>query len=184
MSDLTAVGITIGPLRGLDLDLAPGITVLTGDDACGTTLLLRVLAGQVEPDAGHVARGRCLLLETPPGEEWSPEETVAEALGAPHLLGRHMGSMSSGERQRVRLANALSSDAEVLLLDEPFGHLDGSGSFALLEALRRDGRPALVVAKTSQHAVGAADRVLDLAGGRLTERGQTRGHLTERGPAD
>lgn len=168
MSALTAAGITVGPLTDLDLNLGPGLTIVTGEDGCGTTLLLRVLAGEVRPDAGHVDGGPFLLLHAPPGEEWSPDEVVTRALGADHLVGRLMGSMSSGERQRVRLANALADPAPVLLLDEPFGYLDGQGSRMLLDALRADGRPALVVAKTSELAATAADRVLELQDGRLS----------------
>lgn len=167
MSVLWGRGVVLGPLEGVDLELQAGLTVLTGEDGCGASLLLRVLAGQARPEAGDVGGGSCLLLQAPPGDEWSRDAVVTRALDADHLLGREMGSMSSGERQRVRLADALAQPADVLLLDEPTGHLDERGVRSLLAALRSDGRPALVVAKTSVLMVQAADLVLALQGGTL-----------------
>lgn len=173
MTLLWARRLEIGPLRGVNVDLQAGLTLITGDEGCGTTLLLRVLAGQVTPDEGDVGGGPCLLLSAAPGDEWSPAEVVTDTLGAhalvdERLAGRQLGSMSSGERQRVRLARTLmDEDAAVLLLDEPFGYLDGAGSLALLNALRVDGRPALIVAKASEVAPESADRVLTLVDGQL-----------------
>ena len=55
------------------------------------------------------------------------EESVSRALemvGASELAGRRMDEISGGERQRLALAMALASGAEVLLMDEPVSHLD------------------------------------------------------------
>ncbi|MFP5467717.1 MAG: ATP-binding cassette domain-containing protein [Gammaproteobacteria bacterium] len=38
----------------LDLDLAPGLSVVTGDEGCGKTTLLRLLAGELQPQAGQI----------------------------------------------------------------------------------------------------------------------------------
>ncbi|MFW5739662.1 MAG: AAA family ATPase [Myxococcota bacterium] len=52
------------------------------------------------------------------------DRDVAEALGAVHLAGRLTRDLSSGERQRVRLASALSRSTRFAALDEPCRHLD------------------------------------------------------------
>jgi ABC-type sugar transport system ATPase subunit len=141
--------------------------VLVGEDQCGATTLLRVLAGLQVPDAGRVEGGPCAWLGAPPGEEWQAHASVEHALEAPHLLGRRMTEMSRGERQRVRLGTVLADPAPVVLLDEPFGYLDVAGIGVALAALRADGRPVLAVCKAHPVAAERADRVVTLEGGRL-----------------
>jgi energy-coupling factor transporter ATP-binding protein EcfA2 len=163
-------------LAGVDLDVFAGeLVVLTGEDGCGTSTLLRALV-----DLGPAA-----LLAQPPGDDWADSDVVRDLLtpagralladlGAAHLpLEREMWMLSGGERQRVRLARVLAADPApaVLLLDEPLGYLDGAGVRALLALLRARadaGAAVLVVAKGDDRAIAVADRVLELADGALT----------------
>jgi ABC-type sugar transport system ATPase subunit len=165
---LTCSGIVAGPIQGASFVLAPGLTVLTGQPGCGTSTLLRVLAGVEPRTAGTIDVSSVALLETPPGTEWSDHDVVERALGADHLVGREMWAMSGGERQRVRLANLLASDAQVLLLDEPLGLLDAGGRRRVLDVLRADGRPMLIACKSDEAVLAAADQVLTLADGLIT----------------
>jgi sulfonate transport system ATP-binding protein len=164
---LVAEGLVCGPVQGADLVLVAGLTVLTGDHGCGTSTLLRLLAGRQVPDAGTVRGGPAALLPEPPGDDWHPSDVVRHALQAPHLVGRAMEAMSSGERQRVRLATLLARDEPVLLLDEPLGYLDDRGVQQVLEALAADGRPMLLVSKADTRPAAGADRVLTMVSGRL-----------------
>ncbi|WP_038031521.1 ATP-binding cassette domain-containing protein [Thermonema rossianum] len=49
---------------------------------------------------------------------------MAEYLGVKHLLHRQVALLSYGERQRIAIIRALIQPFEMLLLDEPFSHLD------------------------------------------------------------
>lgn len=61
--------------------------------------------------------------------------SALERVGAAHLGDRPFGALSSGERQRVLLARALSIDPGVVLLDEPTAALDLAGREQLVATL-------------------------------------------------
>jgi len=79
--------------------------------------------------------------------------------------------LSGGEQQRVAIARALVQRPEMLLCDEPTGHLDSATGVRILdmiEALWQELGFALVIA-THDATVGArADHVVELAAGKVT----------------
>lgn len=60
-----------------------------------------------------------------------------ERVGIDHLADRRFGACSSGERQRVLVARALSTDPDVVLLDEPTAALDLAGREQFVTMLTR-----------------------------------------------
>jgi tungstate transport system ATP-binding protein len=101
-------------------------------------------------------------------------ERVMEALerfGLGHLSARPARALSGGEAQKVAIARTLVLEPEVLLLDEPFTHLDRP-YLEQLERLvgdlcRKGGRTVVFTSHDRARAQAAADRVCGLVGGRL-----------------
>jgi molybdate transport system ATP-binding protein len=104
-------------------------------------------------------------------------DEVVDALDLEPLLPRRMASLSGGERQRVALGRTLLAQPRLLLLDEPMTALDAPRKMEILpylEALHpRFGIPTLYVSHSVDEVALLADRILVLAGGRVTARGRT-----------
>lgn len=78
--------------------------------------------------------------------------TLANAFGLSNLLDRRTGALSGGEKQRVNLARALATHPDILLLDEPFAHLEQSLREELQEIVHRRHRAGgLTVLHVTHH---------------------------------
>jgi len=101
---------------------------------------------------------------------------TAELLGITDCLERKPGKLSGGERQRVALGRALVRRPKVLLLDEPFSHLDEPLRIQLrveLLALRsRLDTTILYVTHDQAEALSLGDRVAVLRQGKLQQVGR------------
>lgn len=85
-----------------------------------------------------------VLMGRSPHLDWwqdyqeTDREAAAHALelvGVSDLAGRSINSLSSGERQRVFLAQAIAQQPRILLLDEPTSHLDINHQMETFELL-------------------------------------------------
>jgi ABC-type sugar transport system ATPase subunit len=103
---------------------------------------------------------------------------AADLLDITHLLGARPGLLSGGERQRVALARALVREPTVFLLDEPLSSLDTRLRTSARDELKRFqqqvGATMIYVTHDQGEAMGLADRIAVLDGGRLRQVGTPR----------
>jgi peptide/nickel transport system ATP-binding protein len=97
--------------------------------------------------------------------------------GDPPLLKRFPHQLSGGQRQRLALARALSTDPEVLVLDEPTTGLDAVTRALIVELIddvvRRRGLTSVVITHDSEVSRELADRTVTLAAGRIEDEDAT-----------
>src|SRR6185436_3458350 len=163
------------------MDPSSGVLRIDGQDIRNFTLSsLRSQISVVFQDSvlfGMSLRDNIALGD--PDATMAQVEAAAEAAGvlrfAPELpngldtlVGEHGAQLSGGQRQRVALARAALRNAPILILDEPFSHLDEGNRDHVLAALRRVSAGRTVLLVTHQDHPGIrADLVVVLAGGRL-----------------
>jgi ATP-binding cassette subfamily F protein 3 len=190
-----AVGYVPGApvLSRLNLRIDPDDRIaLVGRNGNGKTTLARLLAGQLQPQAGSViASGK---LRVGYFAQHQIEELVADETPLQHMqrllptaspaevrvqLGRFgfsgdkanvaVSQLSGGERARLSLALITRDAPHILILDEPTNHLDVDAREALVEALAEFGG-AVVVVSHDRHLLGLiADRLLLVDGGTAKE---------------
>jgi len=99
----------------------------------------------------------------------NPEELL-EMVGLHAKLDALPSELSGGESQRVAIARALAQRPELLLCDEPTGHLDsdtGGRTLDLIDALQDEFAFALVVATHDADVAARAGRTITLTDGRV-----------------
>jgi ABC-2 type transport system ATP-binding protein len=74
---------------------------------------------------------------------------------------RPVGTMSTGQRQRVKLASAIAHDPELVLLDEPTDGLDPMQRTEMLDLIRRIGTEFGVHIVVSSHHLEEVERICD-----------------------
>lgn len=169
---------------------------IVGDNGCGKSTLMKIIAGQLEPDSGSVEVGETVRIgyfmqENEPlddsltvlefvrsiGEYVTTADGKATAsqmcekfLFTPKQQWTPISKLSGGEKRRLYLLSVLMSAPNVLILDEPTNDLDIETLEILEEYL--DGFAGIVI--TVSHDRYFLDRVVDRifafeAGGHLTQ---------------
>ena len=193
-----------GAVTAIDgMSVAVGVgefLAIVGASGCGKSTLLSLVAGLEDPSEGVVDVGAHRVammfqeaslfpwltvganIEVPMKVNRVPraerKRRVTELLDLVRLTGferKRPHELSGGMRQRVALARALAQDADVLLMDEPFGALDAMTRDILHDELERiwreKGLTILFVTHNVREAVRLGDRVVLLSSrpGRVIE---------------
>ncbi|MBS0395510.1 MAG: choline ABC transporter ATP-binding protein [Proteobacteria bacterium] len=98
-----------------------------------------------------------------------------ELVGLSQWADRHVGELSGGMQQRVGLARAFATDADILLMDEPFSALDPLIRTKLQDELvalqERVKKTILFVTHDLDEALKLGDQISVLEGGRIVQTG-------------
>jgi ATP-binding cassette subfamily F protein 3 len=174
--------------RGVDLVVERGQRLaLVGPNGAGKSTLIRLVAGELGPDAGQRELGHNVRTAYygPDRHDLDPSRTVRETMAdaAPlamlpevrNILGAFLFSgdtvdkktavLSGGERSRLALARLFLRPANLLLLDEPTNHLDLDAKAALLNALSNYQGTIVFVAHDRYFMDALATRVAAIGGG-------------------
>jgi iron complex transport system ATP-binding protein len=180
-------------LSGYSLSIAKGeVLAILGANGVGKTTLLGAVVGLRRPSDGHakchgpigfvpqlfhstfafsvldiVLMGRARhigLFGAPRAEDYEVAWKYLELMKVVHLRNRPFNELSGGQRQLVMIAQALSSECEILVLDEPCSALDYKNQSIVIDTLRdlneRMGLTILFSTHAPQHALEVASHAL------------------------
>lgn len=187
MPHLTFTNAAVAPLwSDLNLNVEPGeFLAILGPNGVGKSTLLttalgtrRLTSGSVEVEGklGYIPQQRMFdsalpirvrdLVELAAGKNRSATEDVLAYVGATGIADRRVGTLSGGQQQLVRQAQALVSDPDFLLCDEPLLSLDPAAQRTTVERLdqrrREHGTAVVFVTHGINPILDVCDRVLYL----------------------
>ena len=170
-------------LLGL-VDATSGSAEVLGFDAAREGLRVRERVGYMPehdclpPDQSatnfviHMAR----MSGIPPSAARERAAEVLRHVGLFEERYRHVGGYSTGMKQRVKLAQALAHDPQLLFLDEPTNGLDPRGRDEMLDLVERTGHEFGISIVMSSHLLSEIERVCDglivIEGGKLMRTGR------------
>jgi ATP-binding cassette subfamily F protein 3 len=179
--------------EALDLRVLRGERIaIIGPNGCGKTTLLRLMAGELEPDRGRISLGHEVSLAyfAQHHSDWlNPRNTIIEEVYqvVPHAtvgyvrsvcgaflfsgndVDKPIGVLSGGERARVSLAKLLVKPGNFMLLDEPTNHLDIESSETLIHALAGYGGTLLFVSHNQSFVNSLATKIWDIMAREIVE---------------
>ena len=180
---------------GLGISVRGGeIVVVRGENGSGKSTLFKLISGALRPRRGRIEADTIAyvpqnpehlfithrvadeLAACAPARSGSGEAAAVTALAAQfglgELLQRNPYELSAGQKRRLSIAAAASTDARLVLMDEPTFGLDHQGVAALITAiaeLRRRGCAQLIATHDTAFAAAVAERTLTIADGRLVK---------------
>ena len=146
-------------LDNVSLSIEKGLrAAITGRNGEGKSTLMKVIAGELEPDVGEIVRAPGLKTIY-----------VSQAVPADRPNDPEFNALSGGRRRKQILEEALIARPDLLLLDEPTNHLDCETIDWLEGMIKRQREMAvLIVTHDRRFLRRVATKILDLDRGELS----------------
>ncbi len=175
-------------------------TVFLGSNGSGKTTILKLLSGLIDKSRGTISNAGDNLMERtimvhqvpylfsgsvkynidfvlknkkiPAADRDKIIKSVLKQADLLHLIQRKTSGLSGGEKHRLALARAIAVDPEILILDEPFAHIDIE-SRELIENLickrSESGKTTILSTHNLSSAYRLADKIIYLENGKIKE---------------
>jgi len=164
-------------------EVYPGEVIgILGPNGIGKTTFIKLLAGIERSDEGYELKFQSIsykpqypeprdavvedVLREAAGKRFESEiyrGEIVEPLSLDRLMDKNLMELSGGELQKVSIAEALSRDAEIYLLDEPSAYLDVEERYSITKVIKRIARDRRAYIFLVDHDL----MVLDFASTRL-----------------
>ncbi|MFM9904215.1 MAG: ATP-binding cassette domain-containing protein [Pyrinomonadaceae bacterium] len=166
----------IWALRDVSFEAESGSIIgLFGASGSGKTTLLKTVAGLIKPNGGTITLGSQDITATKAKDRGITYQSGHEEAGLKQLFGAFSPGESSGERQLNIFKETMAHAGKVLLLDEPFSHMDSemrSACFAAVRlAARQRDRVVIFASSDFDQIIEFADEAAFLSGGEIAQSG-------------
>jgi len=114
------------------------------------------------------------LLQISKSEQKKRTDTLLKELGIHHLANQKANLLSGGERRRLEISRALTTDPSFILLDEPFAGIDPLAVIDIkniIEHLKKRGIGILISDHNVRETLAACDKAYILSNGEIIESG-------------
>jgi len=165
---------------------------IIGINGTGKSTLLKIIAGQEEPDEGTVVTANHVVISYLPQHPFFDAElTALECVLAGHDaaqedmtdlttraktmltrlgitdLEQKAGKLSGGQRKRLALVGVLLKEADILILDEPTNHLDNEMADWLEEQLKNRKAALVMVTHDRYFLDSVCNRIVEVDKGKI-----------------
>ena len=151
---------------------------VVGKNGSGKSTMLKIIAGELEPDCGVVRNdGKIAFVhqihEKQVGANDSAERAafnkIKSKLNVKDAEFEQFDTLSGGEKTKLAIASALAKEPSILLLDEPTNNLDEQGISWLIERLNEFAGTLLVVSHDRYFLDCVANKIVEVENGKVDE---------------
>lgn len=188
----------IAGVHDINLQLKKGeILAIMGPNGSGKSTLLNLITGKIQPDSGSIqVKGKTHLahfdadvpdmnvqkfliqkttLDIDQDKKIQLSRDMADIFEFTFQLRQNLSELSQGQKQKVLMSSELINNPEILLLDEPFNHLDPFTRHEILDSLfkyiKNKEMSVIWVTHDRNEAMRLADKLMLMNFGKVAQTG-------------